>query len=376
MESNKKDNILLLATTSYAGMGPYVASIINSFDANDNVCFFLVEDKDRYYSKNIKNELLSKCQIIQLNMNKFKTLANLTIHPKSYYGDTLRDACERFDIKTIHCLTPFFDVSFIKWFHQKGIFMTTVHDLHQHEFKKSLLKEFREKVLFKRIHKCILESKCLVTNSISQFQEIKHKFPDKKSYHFPFPTLITDTIANGSQICEEIKGVKDYILFFGRIEEYKGLSILIDAYISSGVKEKLVIAGKGEFAGKKESSNIIYIDRYITDEEIRPLYMNAKYIVYPYISATQSGVLSVASYFGKPMILSNVSFFKESIGNNQAAILFEAGNSSDLAVAMQRMNNADSVKMSNESNLLYKENYTTLSLKESLLKIYKENTHL
>lgn len=41
-------NVLLLADTSYAGMGPYVANIVNSFSSTDDIRFFLVENEQKF----------------------------------------------------------------------------------------------------------------------------------------------------------------------------------------------------------------------------------------------------------------------------------------------------------------------------------------
>lgn len=70
-----------------------------------------------------------------------------------------------------------------------------------------------------------------------------------------------------------------------------------------------MIAGSGEvYFPIQKYENIILINRYIKDEEIAWLFNHAKLTVYPYISATQSGVLSVSCYFGKPIIASDVPF--------------------------------------------------------------------
>lgn len=55
--------------------------------------------------------------------------------------------------------------------------------------------------------------------------------------------------------------------------------------------------------------NVIMINRYIKDTEIRYMYEQAACVVYPYISATQSGVLSLAFYFRTPTLTSDVPFF-------------------------------------------------------------------
>lgn len=53
-------NVLLLADTSYAGMGPYVANIVNSFSSTDDIRFFLVENEQKFYTDQIKVDLRSK----------------------------------------------------------------------------------------------------------------------------------------------------------------------------------------------------------------------------------------------------------------------------------------------------------------------------
>lgn len=71
-------------------------------------------------------------------------------------------------------------------------------------------------------------------------------------------------------------------------------------------------------------------NRYIADEEIRNLYEGAACVVYPYYSATQSGVLSLAFYFETPVICSDIPFFKAIIEKSQSGILFDNGNVEDL----------------------------------------------
>lgn len=369
-EKENNPKILLLATTSFAGMGPYVASIINAFNPEDEVCFFLVEDNTKYYSKNIKEELRPYCKITQVKMNKFRTLLNLTIHPKYFFHNELKKYCMDNDISVVHCLTSFHDPKFINWFSNRGDFVLTIHDLYQHESNKAKYKEWRQNVLFIRMSKSILSSHHVVTNSISQYNKLKQLYPDKTINYIEFPTLITSVIENGRMECPELRGIDDYILFFGRIEDYKGLSLLTKAFLSANIDSKLVIAGKGDFAGKINHENIIYINRYINDEEIGNLYRKAKYVVYPYISATQSGVLSIASFFKKPMVLSDIPFFKETIGNNKCSIFFETNNTASLREKLVDIQRCDVDIMAKESERLYTEKYSQTSYRQNLLNIY------
>ena len=56
---------------------------------------------------------------------------------------------------------------------------------------------------------------------------------------------------------------------------------------------------------------MIVINRFVDDKELADLFQKAAVVVYPYISATQSGVISIASFFKKPIVLSDVDYFKE-----------------------------------------------------------------
>ena len=51
---------LIVATTSYAGMGPYVSEIVNTFSPEDDVYFFFHDYEDDFFKRNIKKELHKK----------------------------------------------------------------------------------------------------------------------------------------------------------------------------------------------------------------------------------------------------------------------------------------------------------------------------
>ena len=73
------DNTLIVALVSYAGMGPYVTTIINSFKPSDPVYFFLLDNSTDYYKKNVKPELKKNCLITKINSSKIEDIKNLII---------------------------------------------------------------------------------------------------------------------------------------------------------------------------------------------------------------------------------------------------------------------------------------------------------
>lgn len=365
---------LVIASTSYAGMGPYVAAIVNSFEKDDNVRFFLVEREDNYYTRNIKEELKPLCTIYQEKTpGKIQTLLEISFNRKPPYLDILKDLCKSEKIEIVHFISSLHNKRLSDFLKNNHRLLYTVHDLHPHESKKAFYKELRQNILYKRMFEIMDSSNNFYTNSLAQLEELQRKYPDKDSFYTPFPSLVTKEIKEGDKLVPELRGIKDYVLFFGRIEAYKGLDILVHAFRSASLPDsiKLVIAGKGEMPGVSEDSRIIFINRYIDDKEIRSLYKNAGCVVYPYISATQSGVLSIASYFGTPIITSDLPFFKEVLGS-QYEYLFHSEDEIQLKCKLQDFYQGSSDILSSFSNDIYKKQYRLDGLRKELLSIYSK----
>jgi glycosyltransferase involved in cell wall biosynthesis len=150
-----------------------------------------------------------------------------------------------------------------------------------------------------------------------------------------------NTIANG------IPSTHQHILFFGRISKYKGVNVLINAMpqvLASFSNEQLVIAGKGADEPiltntnlLNNKNNITLIDKYIPNNELVKLIAAAKFIVCPYIDASQSGVLMTAFALNKPVVASDVGAFGEAIVENENGLLVPANDEKKLADGMLKM---------------------------------------
>lgn len=369
-------NILLVATSSWAGMGPYASEIINTFSQDKNVYFFTVEDERHFFSKNISKEMKKNGRILYKTNSKFNKLIAL-FWPPCNIVNQLKDYCTEKNIDVIHFLTSEVPYSrtIIDLSKKYKVFFT-VHDLHPHEAKKAFYKQFRQKMMYRNLAKTRQGVNNMITNSRSQEQELKEIFPNKNIYFHEFPSLINNAIVNGNLAPVELKGVEDYILFFGRIEQYKGVDLAYKLFASNDEfkNETLVIAGSGELyfhVDAIKSKNIIIIDRYIKDEEVAWLFNHAKLTLYPYISATQSGVLSVSCYFGKPIIASDVPFFR-SITKNKLGINFKSGDIEDLTNKLKQMLVSDLSAISIREKEYYMSNYSKESIRQSLFEIYKK----
>lgn len=188
------------------------------------------------------------------------------------------ECCKRKSIEVVHFINSPGDKLLIKDLKKNKIeVVSTVHDLHPHETNKEWYKELRFKIIYYYLHKNLLFGNNYITNSICQFDELKKIYKNKNIFFHSFPSLVTNDIAQGNVIPQELRTItKPYILFFGRIEEYKGISLLIDAFINNTELRDnylLVIAGGGtlnkhDIDKTFEEKNIIFINRYIDDAEV------------------------------------------------------------------------------------------------------------
>lgn len=367
-------NTLIIATESYGGMGPYVASIVNSFTEDDDVVFLLVEGNDHYYSKNIRQEMLRKTTIIYSSgLSRSKAIWNLINKTQYSFSKDIKSYCTENKFREVHILSSFLDVKLFDWLNKNFKVIFTVHDLTPHEVTGPLYKKWLNKLRYKNYFRIISRSHYLTTNSLVQFTELKKRYPTQESYYFSFPTLVTENIASGKNVPPELKNTDQYLLFFGRIEAYKGVENLILAFNESNLPQnlKLIIAGKGLLDKNLLSDNIIHINRFIKDNEIAELYRRAKCVVYPYISATQSGVLSIATYFDTPILLSNLPFFREIMGNDYQGFFIPSNILSITKTIEKFFKNPEEFNSVNKHKEIYNRIYKKEVMREQLLNIYK-----
>jgi glycosyltransferase involved in cell wall biosynthesis len=136
------------------------------------------------------------------------------------------------------------------------------------------------------------------------------------------------------------------LLFFGRIEAYKGLPVLLDAIdilnAEGKVKVRLIIGGKGSAleplrARIVANPNIELIDRYISADEIPALFHRSGVVVLPYLDATQSGVAAIAFAYGRPVIASNTGALPEVVRNNETGLLVPPADARSLAQSIHKL---------------------------------------
>ena len=358
--------ILFIATESAPGMIPYTSSVINALSkSNEFEIYAVVVNSGKRSYRNYLKEV-EHIEYIEYPRSKLLKLI-YKIYPARII-DTIKRTAKTHKIDAIHLLTGDFSLFFyILCQRPKERLYYTVHDLNQHE---SDTMTFPGRLLHKYVIWCtrtylkIIPN--LTTSSQHQYETLKKSYPNKHVVFNHFPSLVTQAIKNGRKQIEELKNTSDYILFFGTVDHYKGVDLLIEAYDQKVFhdKHKLVIAGKGRHY-VTDNKNIIRLNRFIEDAEIRDLFTKAAIIVYPYRSATMSGVLSLAFYFRKKVVMSDVPFFKEYA--NRDSLFFRTGDVEDLADKLQQA--LDSGNASTNANL-YAEFYSENILEQDYINLY------
>lgn len=172
------------------------------------------------------------------------------------------------------------------------------------------------------------------------------------------------------------------ILFFGRIVDYKGLSVLLGAMpaIHSALPGlRLVIAGDGDYSPyidsiRRQSDYIELHDGWIAPAEIDEYFLGADMVVLPYIEASQSGIIPMAQSLGRPVVATNIGGLPEQVRQGVTGVLVPPSDPGALARAVIDMYSTPGrlAEMSRECIRFSKENSWDKSARTLLdfIKIY------
>jgi glycosyltransferase involved in cell wall biosynthesis len=135
------------------------------------------------------------------------------------------------------------------------------------------------------------------------------------------------------------------VLFFGRIFAYKGLDVLIRSaaqIIADFPDIRFVVAGRGEDMERyrrmlPSPRHFDIRDRFIPDTEAAQLFTDADIVVLPYIEASQSGVLAIASGFGKAVVVTDVGELGQSVQHGVTGLVIPPNDPVALAQAVSTL---------------------------------------
>lgn len=170
------------------------------------------------------------------------------------------------------------------------------------------------------------------------------------------------------------------VIFFGRIEEYKGVELFIDSidYLKKkyGLRLKGLIAGTGRIESLisqkiNGSENISFINKYLSNRELAELIAESRVVVLPYKDATGSITVQVANYYNKPVVASRVGCFPEYVENGTNGLLINEYSEAGLAEKIYELfsNEALYRNIKKQIGSYFKENF---DIKEVVKKLENE----
>jgi glycosyltransferase involved in cell wall biosynthesis len=98
------------------------------------------------------------------------------------------------------------------------------------------------------------------------------------------------------------------VLYFGRMMQYKGLPLFVEAMerlIAGGVPVEISVCGEGHMDGmsmRLANLGAVVINRWLTDDEVGQLLACHDVVVLTHVEASQSGVISAAMGAGLPVV--------------------------------------------------------------------------
>lgn len=193
--------------------------------------------------------------------------------------------------------------------------------------------------------------KFLVLSKVVE-EGIKKLYPQRKIFRSSLP--IYDCYQTPERLSQRqaqqqlgLEG-KNVLLFFGYIRRYKGLMNIIEALplIRKQVSTSHLLV-VGEFYDSSHpyleaikrlglGNNITIINEYVANEAVHLYFTAANLAVLPYNEATQSGILSIAYGFAKPVVVTDVGGLAELVDDGKTGFIVPPHDISKLADSVIR----------------------------------------
>lgn len=219
----------------------------------------------------------------------------------------------------------------LKLFNVRLVF--TIHDLIPHPGRKSLFISSYNRLIY------------WLADKIQTFSTLPPELNLNPSKFFITPL-------SGFPLNQVVPKLGVNILFFGRIDQYKGIQNLLELArmsIKRKINAEFVIAGNGKIDCIEEFhklKNVKVINRFIEEKEIKALFDKAMFTILPYDSATQSGVALLSYSYATPVIAYDVGNLKEYIDHGVNGYLFEHGDNDSILELIANITDDEIINLS------------------------------
>lgn len=170
------------------------------------------------------------------------------------------------------------------------------------------------------------------------------------------------------------------VLFFGRINPYKGVDNLLEIAklcpkIHFDVIGRVDPQMQGIVKQLKMLPNVVVKSGYVSDEDMKDAFVNADWAIVPYNSASQSGVIIDAYKYSRPVIAFDVGAICEQVEDGKSGYLVEAGDSEKFAERLKKafaMNKSQYIAMGSYAYEYGSKKYAAVGAVERFVKMLKK----
>lgn len=202
-----------------------------------------------------------------------------------------------------------------------------IHEVIPHEGDKQVKGvDFMNKTICKTIDTIILRNRKYVTDMVHRYQispdrvkylELWRRYPD-----------YTQPVHSG------------HVLFFGRINPYKGADNLLEI-VNLCPDIHFDIIGRVDpqmepIVKELEKKKNVHVQKgYVSDDAMKKAFINCDWAIVPYNSASQSGIIIDAYKFSRPVIAFNVGAIPEQIDDERSGYLIAEGDNRAFATKIK-----------------------------------------
>lgn len=350
MSTSIKMKILYISSPSFLDMDLSLVKSLNELDE----CFFLLDLYPKLWRSTVldvssapadhgiypmssfngfeifaKFMALDNCYVINRTSNSPLHLSNLDLQIQ------LMNFVIKLSPDVIHFNNIlYFNHFYLLWFRHK--LLVSIHDPFPHSGEEAEALRFSHR-FYRKINTLFIKNHLLYNNIMVADYAVDRKISQSRVHAASLGPYECLNVFESDKLQDEVD-----FLFFGRIQRYKGLDLLLEAFtnvISKHPNATLTIAGSGSFWFDIASypippKNIRIINRFIPACELSELIISSRVVVCPYRDATQSGVVMSAYGLHKPVIVTGVGALPRSVENGITGVVVPPNDPEALASAM------------------------------------------
>ncbi|SDP64748.1 glycosyltransferase family 4 protein [Selenomonas ruminantium] len=331
MQIKENNNVLMMYFDSQRNvMGDLYKNIANTMRYKERIILVFPSS---YNTEEYSNDFLYKIkEDVSSEKNKIKRIYKLIVFIKR-----LKKIIKDCNIKKVYFQIDQLVYDYIFLLMNRNLkTIMWIHDISVHE-GEGFIAELKK----------ILAEYCLlpkIDNFFVSYNKAKNEFAEiygidyiKKTEVIYIPRLVELEFEDIKNAAHEIE--YDFI-FYGRIEKYKGLDLLIEAMNNPFLKNsKLLIIGRGREDRYIKNCicntpNIQFINTYVSNRELANYITKSKFVILPYRNATGTQTIQLANYYGKMVLATRFGCFTEYIEDGVNGILIKECTSKAIAGAM------------------------------------------